>query len=335
MRPRFIRMPSLDAGRAFDEDRPAAHAGHAAAVGRADLPAGVAADVDQCRRVISPPTQSEALPVTSIVPPFMYAPRCMPALPTMRDAAAGHAAADPLHPADVAADLDLVAAVALDVEEVVEPAAAACRGTPAARGRRRASAARARRARGTSASSGTRGRFFEREGESWSRAWPRGCSALGRTSRRVRRRSSLAPGSCRTTSCSTAGTAAGEVLDRLVVGRLHQRTPVPSTDLRNLALLDDHLAALDDVARVGEHLRHVLALVVDRDVRVGPDAQVPLLRQPERPGRAGRGDDGDLGQRVLARQLRQDDPASAPSRGTASAAPCGSRAFISSWMISG
>ena len=38
----------------------------------------------------------------------------------MRDAAARHAAADPLDPADVAADLELVAAVALDVEEVVE-----------------------------------------------------------------------------------------------------------------------------------------------------------------------------------------------------------------------
>ena len=50
-----------------------------------------------------------------------------------------------------------------------------------------------------------------------------------------------------------------------------------------------------------------LLVVEDRHVRVGADAQVPLLRQSQRPRRAGRGDDGDLGQRVLAVQLRQDD----------------------------
>ena len=48
----------------------------------------------------------------------------MPALPSTSDAAARHAPADPFHVAGVAANLQLVAAVALDVEEVVHAALA-------------------------------------------------------------------------------------------------------------------------------------------------------------------------------------------------------------------
>ena len=81
----------------------------------------------------------------------------------------------------------------------------------------------------------------------------------------------------------------------------------PSIDVADLAFLDDDLAALDDVARIAEHLLAVRVLVVDRDVRIGADAQVPLLRQPERPRRAGRRDDGDLVERVFAVEFRQHD----------------------------
>ena len=99
--------------------------------------------------VISPPTQSEALPVTSMVPPFMYAPRCMPALPTTR--MRPRVMPRPIHFTfvSVAANLDLVAAVALDVEEVVEPELPLAEEDGQAHERRRASAARARPARGT------------------------------------------------------------------------------------------------------------------------------------------------------------------------------------------
>ena len=50
-----------------------------------------------------------------------------------------------------------------------------------------------------------------------------------------------------------------------------------------------------------------LLSLIDGHVRVGADAEVPLLRQPQGPRRARRGDDGDFGQRVLAVQLREDD----------------------------
>ena len=51
-----------------------------------------------------------------------------------------------------------------------------------------------------------------------------------------------------------------------------------------------------------------LRVVVDGHVRVGADAEVAFLRQPQRPRRPRRGDDGDFEKRVLAVQLRQDDP---------------------------
>ena len=108
-------------GRAADEDRAALHAFHAAAIGRADLPAGVAGDADGPPS-ISAPTQSEALPLTSIWPPFMYAPRCMPALPTTR--MLPRVMPRPIHFTlpSVPPYLHLLARLAFDLEEILQPA---------------------------------------------------------------------------------------------------------------------------------------------------------------------------------------------------------------------
>ena len=147
MMPRFIRMPTSMPGRALDEDRPAVHARQAAAIGGADLPAGVAADADQ------PAGHLGADPVGGVAGDLDRAALHVGAqvhagVAVDRDAAARHAAADPLDPAGVAADFQLVAAVAFDLEEVVQRHCRLPRNDRQGAHARRAPAARSRPARG-------------------------------------------------------------------------------------------------------------------------------------------------------------------------------------------
>src|SRR6185295_10323840 len=76
-----------------------------------------------------------------------------------------------------------------------------------------------------------------------------------------------------------------------------------------LAVLDDRVTVLDDVARRGEHLLAVLAIVIDRDVGVGADAEMPLVAQPQEAGRSRAGYHRDLLQRVLAIEVVEQDGA--------------------------
>src|SRR3972149_6344547 len=72
-----------------------------------------------------------------------------------------------------------------------------------------------------------------------------------------------------------------------------QGLPIPGTN--DLAFLQDRLPVLDDIDGVLEHLLPIVILRVDGDVGIRPDPQMPFVLKPKRPGRAGSGNDGDLG----------------------------------------
>src|SRR5205823_6232098 len=105
---------------ALDDDGATAHARRAAAVGGADLPAGVAADADEAAgHLAADPVRRVALHLDRAAP--HVGTEVHPGVAEDRDPAAGHAAADPLHPPDVAADLDILTALPFHREHVIEP----------------------------------------------------------------------------------------------------------------------------------------------------------------------------------------------------------------------
>ena len=73
----------------------------------------------------------------------------------------------------------------------------------------------------------------------------------------------------------------------------------------DFAALDDQRAGLEHIPRQLEHRPAVGLRRVDGDVRVRPDAEVPLVLQAQHPRRPGAGDDGDFRQRVLAVEVGQ------------------------------
>src|SRR5437867_3016163 len=97
-----------------------------------------------------------------------------------------------------------------------------------------------------------------------------------------------------------------ERFDLLIEAGAHDELPALARGA-DLSVLDHDLASLDDVARRPEHGAVTRLLIVEHDVRVRAHAQVPLPLQAEGARRARGGDDGDLGQRVLPIQVRQDD----------------------------
>ena len=118
---------------------------------------------------------------------------------------------------------------------------------------------------------------------------------------RPARRATGRPGSCRTRRSSTVEVALEVVFDVLVVRGPHVQ-PAARRRPPQLAFLDDEHAALDDVPRRREHPRDVGVRLVDGDVGVGADAEMSLVAQAEQPRRTRARDDGDLVQRVLARE---------------------------------
>src|SRR5205814_9825397 len=107
-----------NAGGTPDEDGPVLHPRETSPVGRPDLPPGIAVDADQ------PPGHLGAHPVRGVAGHLDGAALHVGAqvhagVAVNGNAAARHAAAGPLDPADIAADLQLLTAWALDLEEVV------------------------------------------------------------------------------------------------------------------------------------------------------------------------------------------------------------------------
>src|SRR5439155_929952 len=101
-----------------DDDRAAAHAGEAAAIGGSDLAAGVPANADQSTRHLG------ANPVRGVAADFDGAAFHVRAqvhacIPVDDHAPARHAAADPFHARRVATNRQLVAGLAVDGEKVV------------------------------------------------------------------------------------------------------------------------------------------------------------------------------------------------------------------------
>ena len=78
------------------------------------------------------------------------------------------------------------------------------------------------------------------------------------------------------------------------------------------AVAGHELAALVHVPRAREHRLLVGALLVDGDVAVGAHAQVALVLEAQRPRGTGASDDGDLAERVLAVQLREQGSPARP-----------------------
>src|SRR5260370_41821001 len=66
------------------------------------------------------------------------------------------------------------------------------------------------------------------------------------------------------------------VLDRLIVGAARDKLAA-SDHFADVALLDDDLPRLDDVALLAEHPDAARVLVVDAHVGIGTDAEVSLL----------------------------------------------------------
>ena len=129
----------------------------------------------------------------------------------------------------------------------------------------------------------------------------------------VRRRP---PGSWRTGSTTSRRTRPRcRARRRVELGRDVQRAALG--DGAQVAVVEDDLAGLDHVARQREHPPLVVVGRVDRDVAVGAGAEVPLVRQAEHPGRAGAGDDGDLGQACTRGSGRPGPTAPGPARGAA------------------
>jgi len=99
-----------------------------------------------------------------------------------------------------------------------------------------------------------------------------------------------------------------ERLDDLLDRGVKVRRDVQEASLvvhTELVVLDDELAVLDHVPRRREHLLLVVVRLVDRDVGVRPDAEVPLAGEPEESCGPRARDDRDLVERVLPVEVAQ------------------------------
>src|SRR5262249_38325627 len=110
----------FEAGRAANQNRALAHPRSAAAVGSADLAAGVAANADESAGHLGPD------PIRGVARHFDDAAlqarsQVHACVADDCDPSAGHVPADPLDLARVTVDLQLVACGPLDGEELVQP----------------------------------------------------------------------------------------------------------------------------------------------------------------------------------------------------------------------
>src|SRR5260370_39854071 len=75
-----------------------------------------------------------------------------------------------------------------------------------------------------------------------------------------------------------------------------------------VAVVEYDLAPLDEVARQAEHPSFVMIGSIDRHIAICTRAEMPLAVEPEHSSRTGPGDNGDLGQRILSREVAERAP---------------------------